>query len=48
MWQSLLNSTISSGVSLDLETSWAAKSLRDALIHAKYDVGICFQLLLIL
>lgn len=34
----VLNSTISSAVSLDLETSWAAKSLKDALEKARYDV----------
>lgn len=37
-----LNNTIS-GVSLDLETSWAAKSLKEALNNVKYDVCIVFD-----
>lgn len=31
-----LSSSLNSVVSLDLETSWAAKSLQEAIYHAKY------------
>lgn len=37
-----MNSSISRGVSLDLNNSWAARSLQEALTQAQKDVGILY------